>query len=277
MAALPKLRDEILAWLGRVTDDIDDEDRDGMRSFMAKWFALGGSVGDVVVRIARDVFGVDMEAVASSSAEEEVSDPVEFQRVEFGFLEEFMKDVFVAVGAPEDEAKVAAHVLITADKRGIDSHGIGRLKPIYIDRIRQGIMKVTAPMEIVKETETTAVVEGHVGLGLVIGPRCMEICIDKAKKHGLGMVVVRNSTHYGAAGYYATMATERGCIGVTGTNARPSIAPTFGVEPMLGTNPMTWGIPSDDPFPFVLDCATSGKFARISIHWWVLLSLPDAS
>ena len=85
----------------------------------------------------------------------------------------------------------------------------------------------------------------------------MNLAIEKAKKHGIGFVVAKNSTHYGIAGYYATMATQRGCIGFTGTNARPSIAPTFGVEPCLGTNPLTFGFPTDESFPFVIDCATS--------------------
>jgi len=85
----------------------------------------------------------------------------------------------------------------------------------------------------------------------------MEMAIEKARTYGMGMVAVRNSTHYGIAGYYVTMATDAGMIGVSGTNARPSIAPTGGVENMLGTNPLTWGLPTDEPFPFVLDCATS--------------------
>jgi len=152
---------------------------------------------------------------------------------------------------------VCADVLITSDKRGIDSHGIGRLKPIYIDRIADGIQKPVTEFEIVKETGTTAVVDGHDGMGHVIGVRAMRMAIDKAKRHGLGMVAVRNSTHYGIAGYYSLMAIEAGQIGITGTNARPSIAPTFGVENMLGTNPLTVGCPTDEAFPFVIDCATS--------------------
>lgn len=168
-----------------------------------------------------------------------------------------MSDVFIGLGVPESEAHICARVLITSDKRGIDSHGIGRLKPIYYDRIKMGIQQAVTNFEIVRESPTTAVVDGHDGMGQVIGYRCMEMAIDKARTYGMGMVAARNSTHYGIAGYYSLMAIEAGMIGVTGTNARPSIAPTFGVENMLGTNPLTFGFPTDEDFPFVLDCATS--------------------
>lgn len=177
--------------------------------------------------------------------------------VPFDQMEQFMTDVFVGVGVPLEDAKVCADILITADKRGIDSHGIGRLKPIYYDRIKDGIQNPVTNFEIVKEGPTTAVIDGHDGMGHVIGKKAMQIAIDKAKKYGLGMTVVRNSTHYGIAGYYPLMAIENGMIGITGTNARPSIAPTFGVENMLGTNPLTFGMPTDEEFPFVIDCATS--------------------
>jgi LDH2 family malate/lactate/ureidoglycolate dehydrogenase len=175
----------------------------------------------------------------------------------FGRLEDFMAKAFTAIGVPAEEAKICAAVLIESDKRGIDSHGVGRFKPIYIDRINEGIQYVKTQFEVVREGKTTAVVDGHDGMGHVIGVKSMQMAIDKAKEYGLGMVVVRNSTHYGIAGYFAIMAANAGMIGITGTNARSSIAPTFGVENMLGTNPLTFGFPTDEDFPFVLDCATS--------------------
>ena len=169
----------------------------------------------------------------------------------------FIEDAFVGYGVPREDAKICTDVLLESDKRGIESHGCNRFKPIYIDRIVDGIQNPITNYEIIKETETTAVVDGHDGMGQVIGYKSMKMAIEKAKKYGMGMVVVRNSCHYGIAGYYATMATKEGCIGITGTNARPSVAPTFGVEGMFGTNPLTIGIPTDEKFDFILDCASS--------------------
>ncbi|MCI8322016.1 MAG: Ldh family oxidoreductase [Dorea sp.] len=171
--------------------------------------------------------------------------------------EDFMTAVFEKCGVPKEDASVCADVLLESDRRGIESHGCNRFKSIYIDRIKEGTLNPKTEYEIVKETPTTAVVDGHNGMGMVIGTKAMQLAIDKAKKYGMGMAAVRNSNHYGIAGYYVTMCTKNNMVGITGTNARPSIAPTFGVENMLGTNPLTFGLPTDEPFPFVLDCATS--------------------
>lgn len=177
--------------------------------------------------------------------------------IDFSTLENFMRDVFIANGVPADDAAVCANVLITADKLGIDSHGIGRLKPIYIDRIRDGIQNPVTNVEFIRKTPGTAVIDAHDGMGMVAAKAAMQYAMDAAEKFGIGMSVVRNSTHFGIAGYYPLMAVKKNMIGICGTNARPSIAPTFGVENMLGTNPLTFAMPTDEEFPFFLDCATS--------------------
>mmetsp|Transcript_99291 Transcript_99291/g.194981 ORF Transcript_99291/g.194981 Transcript_99291/m.194981 type:complete len:454 (-) Transcript_99291:318-1679(-) len=227
---------------------------------LEEFLAAGGSRSDMIVRIGEQMFDFFMAGGLNDRSTQgpHEDEPIEgSMRLDFDYLEKFMVDAFEAVGVPAHEARVSANVLIEADKRGIDSHGIGRLKPIYFDRIKNGILHPYKPIEIIKETSTTALVDGQLGLGLYVGPYCMDLAIKKAKEHGVGFVVAKNSTHYGIAGYYATMATDAGCIGFTGTNARPSIAPTFGVEPCLGTNPLCFGIPTDEEFPFVIDCATS--------------------
>ena len=177
--------------------------------------------------------------------------------IDFSTLENFMRDVFIASGVPADDAAICADVLITADKLGIDSHGIGRLKPIYIDRIRDGIQNPVTNVEFIRKTPGTAVIDAHDGMGMVAAKAAMQYAMDAAEKFGIGMSVVRNSTHFGIAGYYPLMAVKKNMIGICGTNARPSIAPTFGVENMLGTNPLTFAMPTDEEFPFFLDCATS--------------------
>lgn len=170
-------------------------------------------------------------------------------------LRNFIRDVLLAVGTPPDDTEICADVIIASDIKGIESHGIGRLR-YYYDRIKAGQHKVVTQIEIIKESPTTAVIDGHHGMGMVIAKKAMLMAIEKADKFGMGSVAVRNSTHFGIAGYYPLMAAKEGMIGMTFTNARPSVSPTFGVQPMLGTNPIAFAAPTDEPFPFSYDAAT---------------------
>jgi len=172
-------------------------------------------------------------------------------------LKKFMKEVLMAKGVAEADAERSATVLVQADKQGMDTHGIQRLKTIYVDRIDAGILNPKTTFDIVKETDTTAVIDGHNGMGHSIAVQAMELCIKKAKEHGIAMVVVRNGTHFGIAGYYPKMAAKEGLIGFAGCNARPSVCPCWSVEPKFGTNPLVFAFPSDEEFPWCLDCATS--------------------
>lgn len=177
--------------------------------------------------------------------------------VSWDVMEHFLVDAFCGYGVPKEDAEICADVLLESDRRGIESHGCNRFKPIYLDRIECGMQKPITKIDVIRETPTTAVLDANDGMGMVASYKAMQMAIAKAKTYGMASVAVRNSSHYGIAGYWATMASKEGLIGITGTNARPSIAPTFGVENMLGTNPLTFAFPTDEEFPFVLDCATS--------------------
>lgn len=177
--------------------------------------------------------------------------------IPWDMLSRFMIDVFQAYGVPAEDAAICTDVLLEADRRGIESHGCNRFKPIYLDRIKNGTLLPVTKIDIVKETPTTVVMDANNGMGMVAAHRMMEKLIEKAKVYGMAGGTVFNSTHYGIAGYWTTMAEKAGMIGISGTNARPSVAPTFGVEPMMGTNPLTFTMPTDEDFPFNFDCATS--------------------
>ena len=169
----------------------------------------------------------------------------------------FMTDVFMAYGVPAADAAICTDVLLESDRRGIESHGCNRFKPIYLDRIENGTLLPVTKLDILKETPTTLVMDANNGMGMVASWHMMKKLIEKASVYGMAGGAVTNSTHYGIAGYWTGMAAKAGIIGITGTNARPSVAPTWGVEPMMGTNPLTFTMPTDEEFPFNFDCATS--------------------
>ena len=171
-------------------------------------------------------------------------------------LEEFMHNVFCELGVPTADAAICANVLITSDLRGIESHGIGRLR-MYVDRIHKGLVEPIASPEIIRESPTTALIDGQHGIGMVIAHQSMILAIEKANAYGMGSVAVRNSTHFGIDGYYPLMAIDAGMIGMSFTNARPSVSPTFSTQPAMGTNPIAFGVPTDEEFPFLFDAATS--------------------
>ena len=177
--------------------------------------------------------------------------------VSWELMNAFLIEAFKGYGVPEEDARICADVLLESDRRGIESHGCNRFKPIYIDRIKKGTLLPVTNIEILKETPTTVVMDAHDGMGMVASHKMMEMLVEKAKRYGMAGGAIKNSTHYGIAGYWTTMASKEGLVGITGTNARPSIAPTFGVENMMGTNPLTFSLPTDEEFPFCLDCATS--------------------
>ena len=171
-------------------------------------------------------------------------------------LKQFTRDVFIKIGCPEAEASQAAEVLVSADLRGVDSHGVARLSG-YIRLHEKKRLNAQPKIKIAHETPSTAVVDGDLGLGLVVGPEAMRIAIKKAKEVGSGWVAVKNSNHYGIAGYHAMMALEEDCIGISLTNASPLVSPTFSKERLLGTNPISIAIPTKNQPPFVLDMATT--------------------
>ena len=171
-------------------------------------------------------------------------------------LWKFAFDTFIKINCPDKEARLASDVLLSADLRGIDSHGLARLSG-YVRLWEAKRVNSNPQIKVVHETPSTAVVDGDRGLGLVVAPRAMEIAIEKAKQVGTGWVAVKNSNHFGIAGYHSMMALKHDMIGISMTNASPLVAPTFSVERLLGTNPICVAIPAGQQPPFVADFATT--------------------
>ena len=183
-------------------------------------------------------------------------------KIQVQAMNDFCMDVYQRFGFTEEESRIITDVLLLADLYGIESHGAQRLVR-YHKGIASGMIKVHAKPEIVYETPVSAVVDGHDGMGQLIGHYSMNLAIEKANKSGIAIVSSRNSSHYGIAGYYAKMAADQGLIGFSTTNSEAIVVPTFGKKAMLGTNPIAISVPAD-PYPFFFDAATSvvtrGKF-----------------
>lgn len=168
----------------------------------------------------------------------------------------FSKAVFEKIGCSEKDASTATTVLLSADLRGVDSHGVARLGG-YVRLWEAGRINATPNVQTIHETPSTAVVDGDSGLGLVVAPVAMQVAIDKAKVAGTGWVSVQNSNHFGIAGYHAMMTLPHDMIGIAMTNASALVAPTFSTEKLLGTNPIAVAIPAGVEPPFVADFATT--------------------
>jgi LDH2 family malate/lactate/ureidoglycolate dehydrogenase len=168
----------------------------------------------------------------------------------------FCQRAFQAIGVSPGDAALTAEVLVTANLRGTDSHGVARLRR-YVDGLRQGVMRAHPEVRSLHETPLTALLEGDGGLGQPIGVRAMRLAIAKAEAQGAGFVAVRNSNHYGIAGYYAMMALEHDLIGLSLTNSGCYVVPTFGREAILGTNPISVAVPTGQERPFLLDMSTA--------------------
>ncbi|MDE3125009.1 MAG: Ldh family oxidoreductase [Bacteroidota bacterium] len=174
----------------------------------------------------------------------------------YSTLFQFTKNVFIKMGCSQKDAQLATTVLLSADIRGIDSHGVARLSG-YVRLWEAGRINTQPSLKIVHETPSTAVIDGDAGLGLVVSPFAMQVAIQKAQQCGTGWVSVKNSNHFGIAGYHAMMALDYDMIGIAMTNASALVAPTFSIEKMLGTNPIAVAIPAGKQPPFVADFATT--------------------
>ncbi|TWU12345.1 putative oxidoreductase YjmC [Symmachiella macrocystis] len=181
------------------------------------------------------------------------------------YLEDFTAKVFVQFGIPQADAQQAALVLSASDLRGIESHGVARLLA-YVELLKEGLINPRPNLKILRETPSTAAIDADNGLGLVIGPRANEIAMEKAEAVGSGWVTVSHTNHFGIAGYYPLQALERDLIGWAMTNSSRMVAPLWGAERMLGTNPIAIAFPGDEEPPIVIDLATSAvAFGKIEM------------
>jgi LDH2 family malate/lactate/ureidoglycolate dehydrogenase len=178
-----------------------------------------------------------------------------------------------ALGAPEADAQRCAETLVWADLRGVDSHGVSNMMPVYVVLIQKGEVNPAPVMRIVREAPATATVDSDRGLGLTIGPQAMALAMEKAESCGVGAVTVTNARHFGAAGYHAALALERDMIGVALTMGGLQVVPTYGAEPRVGLNPIALAAPARHEAPFLFDASMSSVAAN-KVHFAKRLGLP---
>lgn len=198
-------------------------------------------------------------------------------RINHQRLEDQVTAIFASFGMVESEARLCAQVLVYADLKGVDSHGVSNaIRQIYVPRFRDGNMNPRPKPFIVQETPSAATVDGDGGMGMVASNFAMQLALEKAAKTGVAFVTVRNSRHFGAAGYYAQLAPPRDMIGFAMTNTSPIVVPTFGRQPMLGTNPIAVAAPAKAQPMYLMDFATSTvAFQKVAIAAIVGARLPD--
>ena len=178
-----------------------------------------------------------------------------YQYWKYAQLEQLCNDAFVKFGFTPEESKIISDVLLMSDRIGIESHGMQRMYRYY-KSIQKGMIKVESKGKVLFETPVSAVIDAEDGMGQVVGHKAMTMAIEKAKQTGIAMVTVRNSNHYGIAGYYAKMACDQGLIGLSCTNTNAIMVPTYGRMAMLGTNPIAVAMPAE-PYPFFFDASTT--------------------
>lgn len=186
----------------------------------------------------------------------------------------FTARAFERVGVTPEDAEIAADVLVTADLRGVESHGVARLHH-YLAHLKQRQVHARSHLEIVRELPTTLSIDAGNGLGLVAAYRAMELAIQRAAQYGSAAVAVRNSNHFGIAGYYAMMALPHNMIGIAMCNTSPNVVPFGGSRPMLGTNPIGWAFPCGEEPALVVDMATSGiSFGKLEVAYRTGAAIP---
>jgi L-2-hydroxycarboxylate dehydrogenase (NAD+) len=188
-------------------------------------------------------------------------------RVAEGALRRTVQAIFENMGVSPEDAAIGADVLVTTDLRGVETHGVSNMLRTYVQQYQEGALNPTPDWRVIRETPGTAVIDADRGLGIILGPKAMQLAIDKARNVGVGIVTMNNGAHLGAVGHHAMLAAKADMVGVCMTATRPSVVPTFGAEPRFGTNPLAIAAPARHEPPVYFDvatCAIAGNKVRLA-------------